>query len=169
MANNLLEITRQIRYNIIRSTTAAGTGHPTSSLSGVEFMTTILFDGHFRAILDEPLNINNDRLIFSKGHACPLLYSLYYAAGHLSENKLMSLRKFGSNIEGHPTMNWEYTEAATGSLGQGLGVAVGMALGLKKEFENYPLSKLEADSGLLNLASPRKGSESQTQGDLIKA
>ena len=141
MANNLFEITRQLRYNIIRSTTSAGTGHPTSSLSGVEFMTAIMFDGHFRAELDNPLNINNDRLIFSKGHACPLLYSLYYTAGHLSEEKLMSLRKFGSNIEGHPTMNWEYTEAATGSLGQGLGVAVGMALGLKKEFaeeENCP-------------------------------
>ncbi len=152
MANNLFEITRQLRHNIIRSTTAAGTGHPTSSLSGVEFMTAIMFDGHFRAVLDNPLNINNDRLIFSKGHACPLLYSLYYTAGHLSEDKLMSLRKFGSNIEGHPTMNWEYTEAATGSLGQGLGVAVGMALGLKKEFNDYPLSK---------------GSEAKTQGDSI--
>jgi transketolase len=136
MANNLLEITRQLRYNIIRSTTAAGTGHPTSSLSGVEFMTAIMFDGHFRSELDNPLNINNDRLIFSKGHACPLLYSLYYTAGHMSEEQLMSLRKFGSNIEGHPTMNWEYTEAATGSLGQGLGVAVGIALGLKKEIKD---------------------------------
>jgi transketolase len=135
MTNNLFEITRQLRYNIIRSTTAAGTGHPTSSLSGVEFITAIMFDGHFRAELDKPLNINNDRLIFSKGHACPLLYALYYTAGHLSEAELMSLRKFGSNIEGHPTMNWEYTEAATGSLGQGLGVAVGMALGLKKEIK----------------------------------
>ena len=165
MANNLLEITRQIRYNIIRSTTAAGTGHPTSSLSGVEFMTAIMFDGHFRAELDNPMNMNNDRLIFSKGHACPLLYSLYYTAGHLSEEKLMSLRKFGSNIEGHPTMNWEYTEAATGSLGQGLGVAVGIALGLKKEFKGYPLSKVEMGSGFLNLASPRQGSEAKTQGD----
>jgi transketolase len=136
MTNNLLEITRQLRYNIIRSTTAAGTGHPTSSLSGVEFMTELMFDGHFRAELDKPLNINNDRLIFSKGHACPLLYALYYTAGHLSESELMSLRKFGSNIEGHPTMNWQYTEAATGSLGQGLGVAVGMALGLKKEIKD---------------------------------
>jgi transketolase len=136
MTNNLLQITRQLRYNIIRSTTAAGTGHPTSSLSGVEFMTALMFDGHFRTELDKPLNINNDRLIFSKGHACPLLYALYYTAGHLSENELMSLRKFGSNIEGHPTMNWQYTEAATGSLGQGLGVAVGMALGLKKEIKD---------------------------------
>jgi transketolase len=136
MTNNLFEITKQLRYNIIRSTTVAGTGHPTSSLSGVEFMTAIMFDGHFRAELDKPLNINNDRLIFSKGHACPLLYALYYTAGHLIESELMSLRKFGSNIEGHPTMNWQYTEAATGSLGQGLGVAVGMALGLKKEIKD---------------------------------
>jgi transketolase len=140
--NNLQLITKQIRHNIIRSTTAAGTGHPTSSLSGVEFMTALMFDGHFRAILDEPMNINNDRLIFSKGHACPLLYSLYYTAGHLSEKALMSLRKFGSNIEGHPTMNWQYTEAATGSLGQGLGVASGLALGLKATFGSAPAPKV---------------------------
>ncbi len=170
MANNLFEITRQLRHNIIRSTTAAGTGHPTSSLSGVEFMTTIMFDGHFKAILDEPLNVNNDRLIFSKGHACPLLYSLYYTAGHLSEEKFMSLRKFGSDIEGHPTMNWEYTEAATGSLGQGLGVAVGMALGLKNKFgANNPLSKGSnqndlGDSNAVNTTqnkSPKKNNSIQ--------
>jgi transketolase len=141
MSNNLTELCKQLRYNIIRSTTASGTGHPTSSLSGVEVMATAMFGGYFRAELDNPNNPNNDRLIFSKGHACPLLYSLYYAGGHVTENELMSLRKFGSVLEGHPTMKWQYTEAATGSLGQGLGVAVGMALALQKDFEKedaYP-------------------------------
>lgn len=141
MSNNLTELCKQLRHNIVRSTTAAGTGHPTSSLSGVETMATAMFGGYFRAELDNPNNPNNDRLIFSKGHACPLLYSLYYAAGHVTENELMNLRKFGAVLEGHPTMKWRYTEAATGSLGQGLGVATGMALALQKDFEKedaYP-------------------------------
>ncbi len=139
--NNLIEIAKQIRHNIVVSTSRAGTGHPTSSLSGVELMTQLFFGGFFRAQLDNPANINNDRIIFSKGHACPLLYSMYYACGHLSSEELMSLRQFGSAIEGHPTMEWKYTEAATGSLGQGLGIGVGMALSLQKDFESeeaYP-------------------------------
>jgi transketolase len=139
--SHLPELCKQVRYNILRSTTAAGTGHPTSSLSGVEFMSALMFGGFFKTELDNPANPNNDRLIFSKGHACPLLYSLYYAAGHVSESELMNLRKFGNVLEGHPTMKWQYTEAATGSLGQGLGVAVGMALSLQREFitqESYP-------------------------------
>jgi transketolase len=139
--NNLVELAKQIRHNIVVSTSQAGTGHPTSSLSGVELMTQLFFGGFFRAILDNPQDPNNDRIIFSKGHACPLLYSMYYACGHLSNEELMSLRKFGSPIEGHPTMEWQYTEAATGSLGQGLGIAVGMAITTQKNFENeevYP-------------------------------
>ena len=141
MPNNLIQLSKQIRANIIRSTTQAGTGHPTSSLSAVETMVQMMFGGYFKAQLDNPSNINNDRLIFSKGHACPLLYSMYYALGHVSETELMTLRKFQAILEGHPTMKWQYTEAATGSLGQGLGVACGMALGLQKQFENedsYP-------------------------------
>jgi transketolase len=139
--SHLPELCKQVRYNILRSTTAAGTGHPTSSLSGVEFMSALMFGGFFRTELDNPMNPNNDRLIFSKGHACPLLYSLYYAAGHVSETELMDLRKFGNVLEGHPTMKWRYTEAATGSLGQGLGVAVGMAMALQRDFiyeASYP-------------------------------
>ena len=139
--SHLPELCKQVRYNILRSTTAAGTGHPTSSLSGVEFMSALMFGGFFKTELDNPGNPNNDRLIFSKGHACPLLYSLYYAAGHVSETELMNLRKFGNVLEGHPTMKWQYTEAATGSLGQGLGVAAGMALALQRDFvteQSYP-------------------------------
>jgi transketolase len=139
--NAILELTKQIRYNILKSTTEAGTGHPTSSLSAVELVSQMFFGGFFQAELDNPKNINNDRLVFSKGHASPLLYSLYYSLGHVSEEELMSLRKFGSKLEGHPTMKWQYTEASTGSLGQGLGVACGIAIAIQKEFadqENYP-------------------------------
>ena len=111
--------------------TEAGSGHPTSSLSATELMAGLLFGGSFRYDLDHPDNPNNDRLIFSKGHASPLFYSLWAAAGAVSEKELMSYRKFDSPLEGHPTVAFRYTEAATGSLGQGLSIGVGMALNAK--------------------------------------
>jgi len=82
----------------------------------------------FRFDSDNPDNPNNDRLIFSKGHAAPLLYSLWTVAGKLSETELLTLRKFGSSLEGHPTKSFPYAEAATGSLGQGLSIGAGMAI-----------------------------------------
>jgi transketolase len=127
----LTKLAQLIRYFILVSTTEAGSGHPTSSLSAVELMTALKFGGSFRANLDSPEHPNNDRLIFSKGHASPLFYSLYGAAGKISEDELKKLRKFGSRLEGHPTLAFPYTEAATGSLGQGLAVGVGMALNAK--------------------------------------
>ncbi len=129
--NHLEKLCQLIRYDIITSTTEAGTGHPTSSLSAVELMTTLFFGGFLHYDLENPHNISNDRVIFSKGHASPLFYSLYHAAGAISYEELMTLRTFGSNLEGHPTPRFKYTEAATGSLGQGLSVGVGMALGIK--------------------------------------
>jgi transketolase len=120
-----------IRYYILVSTTEAGSGHPTSSLSGTELMASLLFGGIFRFDVDDPRHPNNDRLIFSKGHASPLLYALWAAAGKVSEKELLTLRKFGSPLEGHPTPIFPYAEAATGSLGQGLSIGVGMALNAK--------------------------------------
>ena len=117
-----------IRYYILKMTTEAGSGHPTSSLSATELMTCLLFGEMFRFDLDHPDNPGNDRLIFSKGHASPLFYALWAAAGKLTEKDLMTYRKFGSVLEGHPTVAFPYTEAATGSLGQGLSIGVGMAL-----------------------------------------
>ncbi|MBI3593069.1 MAG: transketolase, partial [Nitrospirae bacterium] len=117
-----------IRYFILVSTTEAGSGHPSSSLSAVELMTALLFGGAFRFDADRPGNPNNDRLIFSKGHASPLFYALWAAAGKVTEQELMTLRKFGSPFEGHPGMSFPYVEAATGSLGQGLSIGLGMAL-----------------------------------------
>lgn len=128
MDNRLEALARLIRYYILLMTTTAGSGHTTSSLSAVELMTTLFFGEFFRADLDHPENPNNDRLIFSKGHASPLFYSLYGAAGKLTEKDLLNYRKFESPLEGHPTLSFPYTEAPTGSLGQGLSIGLGMAL-----------------------------------------
>ncbi len=126
--NNLKSLATLIRYYSLVMSTEAGSGHPTSSLSAADLMTGLLFGGIFRFDPDNPADPNNDRLIFSKGHASPLFYSLWAAAGRVSEEELMSFRKFGSPLEGHPTPAFKYTEAATGSLGQGLSIGVGMAM-----------------------------------------
>jgi len=128
---NLQEIARRTRSLILRATGAAGSGHPTSSLSAVELMTALFFDGHFRYDPDHPDHPNNDRLIFSKGHASPLLYALWVLAGEITEKEMMTYRSFDSRLEGHPSMRFPYTEAVTGSLGQGLSIGVGMALNAK--------------------------------------
>ncbi len=129
--NSLEDIARLIRYYSLVSTTEAGSGHPTSSLSATDLMTGLLFGGTFNYDLDNPRNPNNDRLIFSKGHASPLFYALWAAAGKVTEAEIMTIRKFGSPLEGHLTMAFPYTEAATGSLGQGLSIGVGMAMNAK--------------------------------------
>lgn len=128
---SLQELTKLIRYYILLSTTEAGSGHPTSSLSAVELMTVLYFDGILRYDLDNPENPLNDKVIFSKGHASPLFYALYAAAGKVSEDELKTLRKFGSRLEGHPTLEFPYTLTPTGSLGQGLSVGVGTAINAK--------------------------------------
>jgi transketolase len=127
----LQKIASLIRYYILTSTTQAGSGHPTSALSATELMTGLVFGGRFRYDLDQPQHPNNDRLIFSKGHATPLFYSLWAAAGRLSEDDMMTYRRFGSPLEGHPTVAFRYVDAATGSLGQGLSIGFGMALNAK--------------------------------------
>ncbi len=141
--NNLEAIAKLIRYYSLVMSTRAGSGHPTSSLSAADLMTGLFFGGAFKYDLDNPGHPNNDRVIFSKGHASPLFYSLWAAAGKVTENELMSFRKFGSPLEGHPTPAFTFTEAATGSLGQGLSIGVGMALNAKYidklPYRNYVL------------------------------
>ena len=117
-----------IRYFILISTTKAGSGHPSSSLSAVDLVSTLFFGGFFKFRVNDIKYINNDRLIFSKGHASPLLYSLWAAAGAIDEEEILTLRKFGSRLEGHPTPLFPYAEVSTGSLGQGLSIGLGMAL-----------------------------------------
>ena len=142
----LQSLSRLIRSYIIRSTTAAGSGHLTSSLSAVELIAGLMFSGVFRADLKKPDYPNNDRLIFSKGHAAPLLYSAYAAAGALPAAKLGLLRRFGSPLEGHPMPKFPYTEAPTGSLGQGLGLGIGVALAAKMSRLTYRTYVLVGDS-----------------------
>jgi transketolase len=120
MSEDLKNICQKIRKFILTSTTVAQSGHPTSSLSAVELMTVLFFAGFF--------NEKNDEIIFSKGHASPLLYSLYAVLGKIDEKKLETLRQFGSVLEGHPTPRFPYVKVATGSLGQGLSIGLGMAL-----------------------------------------
>lgn len=130
-ANHLQAIATLMRHWILKSTHRAKSGHPTSSLSAVELMAGLFFGGHFRFDAKNPDHPNNDRLIFSKGHASPLFYALWAAAGQLSAKDLMTYRDFGSKLEGHPTSRFSLAEAATGSLGQGLSIGVGMALNAK--------------------------------------
>ncbi len=125
---HLQNIAAAVRYLILKATTAAGSGHPTSSLSAVDLMCGLMFSGAFRYDVQQPEHPNNDRLIFSKGHAAPLLYALWVAAGKVTEQELMTLRRFESPFEGHPSAAFRYAEAATGSLGQGLSIGLGMAL-----------------------------------------
>src|SRR5258708_30862180 len=93
---------QELRVDSIRATTAAGSGYPTSSMSAEDLMA-VLLTGYLHYDVDNPQNPNNDHLIFSKGHASPLLYSLFKAAGAITDEELMTLRKFGSRLEGHPT------------------------------------------------------------------
>jgi transketolase len=120
-------LAQQLRVDSIRSTTTAGSGHPTSSMSAADLMAVLLTD-YLRYDFDNPQNPNNDHLIFSKGHASPLLYSLYKAAGAITDEELLTLRKFGSRLEGHPTPVLPWVDVATGSLGQGLPIGAGVAL-----------------------------------------
>ena len=122
------ELAAQLRVDSIRSTTEAGSGHPTSSMSAADLMA-VLMSKYLRYDFEKPEYAYNDRLIFSKGHACPLLYSMYKAAGAVTDKELMSLRKFGSRLEGHPVPKIiPWVDVATGSLGQGLALGVGMAI-----------------------------------------
>ncbi|MGI9062191.1 MAG: transketolase [Ktedonobacteraceae bacterium] len=120
-------LAQQLRVDSIRSTTAAGSGHPTSSMSAADLMSVLMMS-YLHYDFDNPKNPNNDHLIFSKGHAAPLLYSMYKAAGAISDEELLTLRKFGSRLEGHPTPVLPWVDVATGSLGQGLPIGVGIGL-----------------------------------------
>jgi transketolase len=124
-------LARQLRADSIRCSTAAGSGHPTSSLSAADLMA-VLLAGHLRYDWSAPKNPANDHLIFSKGHASPLNYALFRAAGVISDPELMTFRKLGSRLEGHPTPVMPWVDVATGSLGQGLPIAVGIALAGKR-------------------------------------
>lgn len=140
-SNAWQEKAKLVRSWCLRSTTAAGSGHPTSCLSAAD-ITTVLFDKYFTYDIGDPLNNNNDRFVLSKGHAAPLLYTLFGMSNAYDLKEILTLRRFNSRFEGHPVPKFAYTEAATGSLGQGLSVGAGLALAAKRErlsFKTYVL------------------------------
>jgi transketolase len=125
------ELGQQLRVDSIRAAAVTNSGHPTSSMSGAD-LTAVLLAKYLRYDFDDPRSPYNDHLIFSKGHASPLLYALYKAAGAITDEELLTFRKFGSRLEGHPTPKIPWVDVATGSLGQGLPYGVGVALAGKK-------------------------------------
>ena len=146
LVNDWRELAAQLRVDSIRCTTAAGSGHPTSSMSAADLMA-VLMTKYLRYDWSNPHHPNNDRLIFSKGHACPLLYSMLKAAGAITDDELLTLRRFGSRLEGHPNPHvLPWVDVATGSLGQGLAIAVGMALNARHDKLPYRAWVLLGDS-----------------------
>jgi transketolase len=139
----LITIARELRLDILEATTKAGSGHLSSSLSSVEILTALFFNRILRYRSDEPLWPDRDRFIMSKGHAAPLLYSVLAKAGYFSRDELWRLRQAGSPVQGHPILGcMPGIEATTGSLGQGISLAIGHILGarlIKKDFRAYVL------------------------------
>jgi transketolase len=125
------QIAQQLRRDSIRCSTAAGSGHPTSSLSAADLLA-VLLAGHLRYDWSKPKDPANDHLIFSKGHASPLVYAVFRAAGVIDDAELLTFRKIGSRLQGHPTPVLPWVDVATGSLGQGMPIAIGMALAAKR-------------------------------------
>jgi transketolase len=125
------ELGQQLRVDAVRCSGTANSGHPTSSMSAADLMA-VLIDKHLRYDFSDPANPANDHLIFSKGHASPLLYAIYKAVGAVTEEELATYRQFGSRLEGHPTPILPWVDVATGSLGQGLPIAVGVALAARR-------------------------------------
>jgi transketolase len=147
--DTVAELAAQLRVDSIRSTTSAGSGHPTSSMSAADLLA-VLVTRHLRYGWDDPHAPANDHLIFSKGHASPLLYAVFKAVGVVSDDELMTgYRRFGQRLQGHPTPVLPWVDVATGSLGQGLPDGVGVALaGKYLDRQPYRIWVLCGDSEL---------------------
>jgi transketolase len=130
------QLAQRLRIDSIRAADAAQSGHPTSSMSAADLMA-VLMARHLRYDYDEPKNPNNDHLIFSKGHASPLVYAMFVAAGAVTDEELLTFRQFGSRLQGHPTPELPWVDVATGSLGQGMPIAAGLAL-CARELDHLP-------------------------------
>jgi transketolase len=130
-ADRRRELAQQFRVDSVRMSAAAKSGHPTSAMSAADLMA-VLLDGYLRYDFSDPKNPANDRLVFSKGHASVLLYAIFRAAGVVTEDEILDYRKHTSMLEGHPTPRIPWVDVATGSLGQGLPIGVGMAIAGKR-------------------------------------
>lgn len=145
---SLKDITKNIRQDIIKMLTESGSGHPGGSLSAVEIMTTLYFN-EMNVDPKNPKDPNRDRFVLSKGHAAPVLYSVLAEKGFFNKEELMGLRKLGSMLQGHPNMNYiPGVDMSTGSLGQGISAAVGMALAGKLDKKEYRVYTLLGDGEL---------------------
>lgn len=145
---SLKGITRNIRKDIIKMLTESGSGHPGGSLSAVEIMTTLYFN-EMNVDPKNPKDPNRDRFVLSKGHAAPVLYSVLAEKGYFNKEELMGLRKIGAMLQGHPNMTYiPGVDMSTGSLGQGISAAVGMALAGKLDEKDYRVYVLLGDGEL---------------------
>src|SRR5262250_578107 len=132
----LKNIATQLRIDSARSTTQAGSGHPTSCFSMADIMSALFF-AEMRFDPKNPHNPDADRFILSKGHAAPILYAAWAAAGAFDRSELLKLRSFSSDLEGHPTPRLPFVDVATGSLGQGICAAIGTALNARRIKSDY--------------------------------
>ncbi len=145
----LKEKAKVLRRHIVRMTTKAGSGHPSSSLSGVEVVTALYFGGLLRHDPKNPTWPQRDRFILSKGHAVPVLYAALAESGYFPVDDLMTLRELGSPLEGHPNMKrLPGIEASTGSLGQGLSIGIGHALAARLDGYDYHVFVMLGDGEL---------------------
>lgn len=142
----LTEIARRMRRDIVKATTAAASGHPSTSLSMVEILTVLYFGGVLRYDPSNPQDPDRDRFILSKGHGAPGLYAALAEAGYFPHEDLMTLRQMGSPLEGHPNMcRLPGVEASTGSLGQGFSIAIGHALAARLDGRDYRVYVMVGD------------------------
>ena len=140
------DIARRLRRNIVTSTTKAGSGHPSTSLSMVEIVTALYFGGILRYDAENPHDPERDRFVLSKGHGAPGLYAVLAEAGYFPVEDLATLRKLGSPLEGHPNMcRLPGVEASTGSLGQGLSIGIGHALAARIDGAGYRVYVMVGD------------------------
>ncbi|HEX5474054.1 MAG TPA: transketolase [Vicinamibacterales bacterium] len=133
---SLRNIAAQLRIDSVKSTSEAGSGHPTSCLSAADVMSALFFS-EMRYDPQDPQNPDNDRFVLSKGHAAPILYAVWAEAGLFPRSDLLKLRQIGSDLEGHPTPRLPFVDVATGSLGQGICAAIGIALNARRIGSDY--------------------------------
>ncbi len=132
----LKNLATQLRIDSIRSTSEAGSGHPTTCMSAAEIVATLFFS-EMRYDAADPRNPYNDRFVLSKGHAAPILYAAWAEAGLFPRDEVLKLRQIGSDLEGHPTPRLSFVDVATGSLGQGICAAIGIALNARRIGADY--------------------------------
>ncbi len=140
----LRNLATQLRIDSVRSTSAAGSGHPTSCLSAADLIAALFF-AEMRFDPKDPQHPEADRFVLSKGHAAPILYAAWSAAGAFPREELLTLRKLGSDLEGHPTPRLPFVDVATGSLGQGLPAGIGIALNARRIGADYRTYVLMGD------------------------